>query len=190
MKLLEVLLRRSIDQLPKIVNKLLLIFVFTLTSCLLSGQGLDAELTMADGLSVLNIINDKESFADPAKIIIPTDLDIINLIGSCEFSNLDYTLDTLGLTYEIIENEDSRYFVDIEGSDSNIKSWEIATEPAAQNKEKVTYVLVRYYHDNMGDLTDFDRYETKRYKKINERKFTYNKSVGRSQSYIAVQIDN
>lgn len=130
----------------------------------------------------------KENPVKPEKKKIPSDLDIVNLIGSCEISNLDYTLDTLGLDFEIIEHSEDRYYLDIAGAENNLKAWEIATEPCDEGKVKVTYVLVRYYHENEGDVIDLERYETKRSKKINDRKFIYNKSVGRQQSYFAVQI--
>lgn len=157
---------------------------------MLNGQNSYTDVTLASNLTEVENETLKETPVKPDKKLIPSDLDIVNLLGSCEFSNLNYTLDTLGLEFEIIEHDEDRYYLDIVGAADNTKAWEIATSPCEEGKEKVTYVLVRYYHENEGDVVDLERYETKRSKKINDRKFIYNKSVGRQQSYFAVQISD
>ena len=188
MKPISVLKRMIRDQISREMKKFNLIFVFVTLSSVLFGQEMNSDLSLVSALSLDRMATEKEIETNPNFEIIPNDLEIINLIGACEFSDLDYTLDTMGLNFEIIEIEGNRYFVDIEGSESNLKTWEIATTTSLGGIEKVSYVLIRYYADNKGDLVDFGRYETKRNKKINERKFTYNKSGGRILSYLAVQI--
>lgn len=173
-----------------LVKKLSVLSIFIIFAFLLNGQSSYTDVTLVSNLTEVAKKPLKENPVKPEKNRIPSDLDIVNLIGSCEISSLDYTLDTLGLVFEIIEFSEDRYYLDIAGAENNVKSWEIATAPCDEGKEKVTYVLVRYYHENEGDVIDLDRYETKRSKKINDRKFVYNKSVGRQQSYFAVQISD
>lgn len=168
----------------KFVSLIALIFFATI----LNSQNLYTDVSLAENITEgKNKKNTEEPLKDNTSKI-PSDLDVVNLLGSCEITDLNYTLDTLGLDFEIIDHEEDRYFIDIAGTENNIKPWEIATTKCGDGKEKITYVLVRYYHENEGDLTDLERYNTKRSKKINDRKFIYNKSVGRQQSYFAVQI--
>jgi hypothetical protein len=173
-----------------LVKKLTVLSVLVVFAFLLKGQNLYTDISLASNNNMAGESSLNESPVKPEKKKIPSDLDIVNLIGSCELSSLDYTLDTLGLDFEIIEHSEDRYYLDIAGAENNVKAWEIATEPCDTGKEKVTYVLIRYYHENEGDVIDLERYETKRSKKINDRKFIYNKSVGRQQSYFAVQISD
>lgn len=173
-----------------LVKKLTVLSVFVILAFLLNGQNSYTDVTLASNITEVGKEPLKETPVKPEKKKIPSDLDIVNLIGSCEITSLDYTLDTLGLDFEIIEYSEDRYYLDIAGAENNVKAWEIATAPCSEGKEKVTYVLVRYYHENEGDVIDLERYETKRSKKINDRKFIYNKSVGRQQSYFAVQISD
>lgn len=165
-----------------------MLFVAVSIASLLTGQSLYTDISLANNFAEMGEKPKKDAPIKPVKNTIPNDLEIINLIGSCEITDLSYTLDTMGLNFEILENNGDRYFVDIEGAGNNVKSWEIATVPVSEGKVKVCYVLIRYYHENSGDVADLELYETKRKKKINDRKFTYNKSVGRQQSYFAVQI--
>lgn len=181
-------MRRKYNQMYLLVKKLTLLSVFVIFAFLLNSQSLYTDVTLASNITVPGKKPVKDTPGKPEKKTVPSDLDIVNLIGSCEISSLNYTLDTLGLEFEIIEHDEDRYYLDIVGAEDNVKAWEIATMPCEEGKEKVTYVLVRYYHENEGDVVDLERYETKRSKKINERKFIYNKSVGRQQSYFAVQI--
>jgi len=161
----------------------LIIFTFALNA-----QNLYTDVSLAENITEGSNKKNAEKPLKENEIQIPSDLEVVNLIGSCEIADLNYTLDTLGLDFEIIEHEEDRYYLDIVGAENNVKPWEIATTKCGDGKEKVTYVLVRYFHENDGDLVDLERYNTKRSKKINDRKFIYNKSVGRQQSYFAVQI--
>jgi len=168
----------------KFASLIALIFFVTI----LNSQNLYTDVSLAENIPEgKNSKSTEEPVKDNASRI-PSDLDVVNLLGSCEITDLNYTLDTLGLDFKIIDHEEDRYFIDIAGAEHNIKPWEIATTKCGDGKEKITYVLVRYFHENDGDLVDLERYNTKRSKKINDRKFIYNKSVGRQQSYFAVQI--
>lgn len=122
-----------------------------------------------------------------------SDLEIVQSLISKNHINIRAELNSLGLKYtQKKQNTGSdtvtRYIFFINGTENNIKPWEIFTKPFNEDTSRITTILIKYYYKNPGDLLEFDRFIVPDNQIINESFITFEKSEGKKQAHIKVSI--
>jgi hypothetical protein len=124
----------------------------------------------------------------------PSDIEIVQDLISKYHTNIRVELNSMGLTYtqkkQKTDLENTRYVFFIKGRENNTKTWEIYTTPVNEDKIRVVRILIKYYYKNQGDITELDQFILPADKLINGYFATFEKSEGKKQAHIDININD
>ena len=122
-----------------------------------------------------------------------SDIEIVQTLISKYHTNIRMELNSIGLTFtqkkQKSDGDVTKYFFFINGNENNTKPWEIYTKSVNDDKVRVVRILIKYYYKNQGDIIELDKFIVPDDQLINGYFVTYEKSEGKKQAHIDININ-